>query len=144
MVERVIWESIACKEPFVLEYRITDAQGNIRWLYEKGQGAFTESDQLLWLDGAIFDISDRKQVEAELLERVHISILMAEIGSASTQLLTLEEVLQAFAQLCCEAWEDARPEPPKCVMDETNLLMEEFSEDGVLQDLIIETGKATD
>ena len=98
MVERVIWESIACQEPFVLEYRITDAQGNIRWLYEKGQGAFTESDQLLWLDGAIFDISDRKQVEAELLERVHISILMAEIGSASTQLLTLEEVLQAFVE----------------------------------------------
>ncbi len=98
MVERVIFESLACQEPFVLEYRIIDAQGNIRWLYEKGQGAFTESDHLLWLDGAIFDISDRKQVEAELLERVHLSILMAEIGSASTQLLTLEEVLQAFVE----------------------------------------------
>lgn len=58
--------------------------------------------------------------------------------------LKKEEVQQAFAQLCCEAWEDTRPEAPKCVMEETNLLMEEFSEDGVLQDLIIETGKATD
>ncbi len=98
MVERIIWESLACQEPFVLEYRIIDAQGDVRWLYEKGQGAFTESDQLLWLDGAIFDISDRKQVEAELLERVHLSILIAEIGSASTKLSTLEEVLQAFVE----------------------------------------------
>ena len=98
MVERIICESLACQEPFVLEYRIADAQGNIRWLYEKGQGVFTEGDQLLWLDGAIFDISDRKQVEAELLERVHLSILMAEIGSASTKLSTLEEVLQAFVE----------------------------------------------
>jgi PAS domain S-box-containing protein len=98
IVERIICESLACQEPFSLEYRIIDAQGYTHWLYEKGQGVFTENDQLLYLDGAIFDISDRKQVEAELLERVHLSILMAEIGSASTQLLSLEEVLQAFVE----------------------------------------------
>ncbi|MEA5477391.1 cache domain-containing protein [Pseudanabaena galeata UHCC 0370] len=97
-VKRVINESLTCHEPFILEYRIIDSQGTIRWLYEKGQGIFTEEDQLLWIDGAIFDISDRKQVESELLERVHLSILMAEVGSASTQLNTLEEVLQAFVE----------------------------------------------
>jgi PAS domain S-box-containing protein len=97
-VERLVDESLACRQPYILEYRIIDAQENVRWLYEKGQGVFTEDDQLLWLDGAIFDISDRKQVEAELLERVHLSILMAEIGSASTQLHTLEEVLQSFVE----------------------------------------------
>ncbi|WP_434688302.1 cache domain-containing protein [Pseudanabaena minima] len=97
-VKRIINESLTCREAFMLEYRIIDAQGNIRWLYEKGQGLFAKDDQLLWIDGAIFDISDRKQVESELLERVHLSILMAEIGSASTQLNTLEEVLQAFVE----------------------------------------------
>jgi PAS domain S-box-containing protein len=98
IVERIVYESLACQEPFALEYRIIDAQGHTRWLYEKGQGVFTENDQLLYLDGAIFDISDRKQVEAELLERVHLSILIAEIGSASTKLSTLEEVLQAYVE----------------------------------------------
>jgi PAS domain S-box-containing protein len=97
-VERIVNEGLACRQPFVLEYRIVNAQGNVRWLYEKGQGIFTEDDQLLWLDGAIFDISDRKQVEAELLERVHLSILMAEIGSASTQMYGLEEILQSFVE----------------------------------------------
>lgn len=98
MVERIINESLVCRDSYSLEFRIINAQGNIRWLYEKGQGVFTEDDQLLWIDGAIFDISDRKQVETELLERVHLSILMAEIGSASTQLHTLEEVLQSHVE----------------------------------------------
>lgn len=98
MIERIVNEGLVCRQPYILEYRIINAQGNIRWLYEKGQGVFTEEDQLLWLDGAIFDISDRKQVEIELLERVHLSILMAEIGSASTQLHTLEEVLQSYVE----------------------------------------------
>jgi len=98
MVERIVNESLVCRESYSLEFRIINAQGNIRWLYEKGQGVFTEDGQLLWIDGAIFDISDRKQVETELLERVHLSILMAEIGSASTQLRTLEEVLQSYVE----------------------------------------------
>ncbi|PZO40830.1 MAG: hypothetical protein DCF19_11005 [Pseudanabaena frigida] len=98
MVERLVNESLVCRQPYIIEYRIIDSQGSVRWLYEKGQGIFTEDDRLLWLDGAIFDISDRKQVEAELLERVHLSILMAEIGSASTQLNNLEEVLQAYVE----------------------------------------------
>jgi PAS domain S-box-containing protein len=97
-VKRVVNESLTCHEAFILEYRIIDSKGTIRWLYEKGQGIFTEENQLLWIDGAIFDISDRKLVESELLERVHLSILMAEVGSASTQLKTLEEVLQAFVE----------------------------------------------
>ncbi|WP_055074508.1 cache domain-containing protein [Pseudanabaena sp. 'Roaring Creek'] len=96
-IKRGIDESLACGQPYSLEYRIINSEGNLRWLCEKGQGIFAD-DRLLWLDGAIFDISDRKQVEAELLERVHLSILMAEIGSASTQLHTLAEVLQSFVE----------------------------------------------
>nr|WP_242018435.1 cache domain-containing protein [Pseudanabaena sp. FACHB-1998] len=97
MVERVVDEALICRHPYIIEFRIIDAQGNIHWLYEKGQGVFS-NDQLLWLDGAIFDISDRKQVESQLLERVHLSILMAEIGAASTQMITLEEVIQSYVE----------------------------------------------
>jgi hypothetical protein len=83
MVQRIISESLICRQPYTVEYRIIDAQGAIHWFYDKGRGVFSEDHQLLWLDGAIFDISDRKQFEIELLERVHLSILLAEIGSAS-------------------------------------------------------------
>jgi PAS domain S-box-containing protein len=97
-VEHTINNSLECYQPYSLEYRIIDAEGNIRHLCEKGQGLFDEEGHLLWLDGVIFDISDRKQVEAELLDRVHLSILVSEIGSASTQLNRLEEVLQSYVE----------------------------------------------
>jgi PAS domain S-box-containing protein len=98
MVELNIREGIKFRQPHTIEYRIIDAQGNTRWVYEKGQGIFAEDGSLLWLDGAIFDISDRKQVEADLLERVHLSIVMSEIGSAATQFDTLEEMLKGCAE----------------------------------------------
>ncbi|MBD2187601.1 ATP-binding protein [Pseudanabaena mucicola] len=97
-VEHTINDSLECCQPYSLEYRIIDAESNIRHLCEKGQGLFDKKGDLLWLDGVIFDISDRKQVEAELLDRVHLSILVSEIGSASTQLNRLEDVLQSFVE----------------------------------------------
>jgi PAS domain S-box-containing protein len=94
MVERIVAEAIAIRQPYIVEFRIVDVRGQIRWLYEKGQGVFAEDGNLLWLDGAIFDISDRKQIETSLLERVHLSILSAEIGTALTQADTIPEMLQ--------------------------------------------------
>ncbi len=98
MVERVVHESLLCGQHYAIEYRIINNQGKISWLSERGRGILDENGELLWLDGAIFDIGDRKQVEAELLERVHLSILMSELSAASTQLDTLQEVVQSFVE----------------------------------------------
>ncbi|HEY9665397.1 MAG TPA: PAS domain S-box protein, partial [Coleofasciculaceae cyanobacterium] len=78
MVERAVHKGVEAKQPYVIEYRVIRADGSIRWVYEKGQGLFDQGGNLLYLDGAIFDISDayrqaalRKQVEAELCRREH-------------------------------------------------------------------------
>lgn len=52
--------------PFELEYRMIARDGSIRWVYEKGQGVWNEQEELVYLDGAIFDVSDRKFAEAQL------------------------------------------------------------------------------
>ncbi|HEY9810407.1 MAG TPA: response regulator [Halomicronema sp.] len=64
-IEQVIYKSVQIKQPFVLEYRIFNATGSILWVYEKGQLSF-QSDNLLCLDGAIFDITKRKKQEKAL------------------------------------------------------------------------------
>ena len=51
-----------------MEYSICHADGSRRWLYEKGQGVFDDAGELLWLDGVIVDISDRKQAEEALYQ----------------------------------------------------------------------------
>ncbi|MGC9527670.1 MAG: PAS domain-containing protein [Limnospira sp.] len=68
-VETGVSEAIARRQPFILEYRIVHRDGGIRWVYEKGQGKFDAGGNLLWLDGAIFDISDRKAAEVALKEK---------------------------------------------------------------------------
>jgi PAS domain S-box-containing protein len=53
---------------FALEYRITKADGTLAWVLERGQKVQTSTGRS-WLDGVIFDITDRKMAE----EQVHRS-----------------------------------------------------------------------
>jgi len=65
MVKKIIETSLLERQPYTIEYRIIRVDGSVRWVYEKGQGIPSQNGDILWLDGAIFDISDRKQVEAQ-------------------------------------------------------------------------------
>jgi diguanylate cyclase (GGDEF)-like protein/PAS domain S-box-containing protein len=65
-VELGVDEALGRREPFILEYRIIRADGRVAWVYEKGQGVFGPDGEVLWLDGAIFDITERKLLQQEL------------------------------------------------------------------------------
>ncbi|MEW6492639.1 MAG: PAS domain S-box protein [Cyanobacteriota bacterium] len=65
-IEEVIWQSIRIKQPYVIEYRVIQPDGNLVWVYDKGQGIFSENGEILWLDGVILDITERKKTEANL------------------------------------------------------------------------------
>src|ERR687892_1116575 len=49
---------------YSVEYRILHANGDVRWVLERGQ-AVRDAQGEVWLTGAIFDVSDRKRAEAE-------------------------------------------------------------------------------
>lgn len=66
MVTQKIREGVAERHAYTIDYRIIAADGSMRNVYEKGQGIYSDNDQLLWLDGAIFDITERKRAEQEL------------------------------------------------------------------------------
>ncbi|MFQ5643106.1 MAG: ATP-binding protein [Thiogranum sp.] len=64
---------------FALEYRVVDAQGRIHWIYEKGRAYRNSRGEVLWLDGALFDISDKRQVEDELRSyQLHLEQIVAQ------------------------------------------------------------------
>jgi diguanylate cyclase (GGDEF)-like protein/PAS domain S-box-containing protein len=65
-IEKSIQQSIKNNQPYILEYRIIDAKGNTKWVYEKGKAVFCQLGKVQYLDGAIFDISDRKTAELSL------------------------------------------------------------------------------
>lgn len=64
-LNQVIHESLQNRQPFAVEYRIVHANGTIKWVYERGQGIFTD-DRLLSIDGVIFDVTEQKLLEIAL------------------------------------------------------------------------------
>jgi PAS domain S-box-containing protein len=66
MVDRQIRAAVESKQPYHIEYRIVRADGAVRWVSERGRATYNREGLVLWLDGAIFDITHRKQAEMTL------------------------------------------------------------------------------
>lgn len=62
-------QHFAKQEPFALEYRVVHRDGSIRWVDERGQGVFDDSGNLLWIDGVIIDISEKKKLANDLQQQ---------------------------------------------------------------------------
>jgi PAS domain S-box-containing protein len=90
MVERTVLGAVAQRQPFSIEYRLLHKDGGIRWVYEKGQGVFAADGKLLCLDGAIFDITDRKRTEEALLESEERSRSIVQSTSDAIILMDIE------------------------------------------------------
>ncbi|MHC1774555.1 MAG: PAS domain S-box protein [Lentimicrobium sp.] len=58
------WEEILKDRlVFKFEYPILHANGETRWVWEQGQGIFSEQNELLYLEGFITDITERKLIQ---------------------------------------------------------------------------------
>ncbi len=61
--------ALSSQKSYTLEYRLVHANGQIRWVLERGRATFgTEKNaqQAVYLDGVIFDITDYKKAEDAL------------------------------------------------------------------------------
>jgi PAS domain S-box-containing protein len=58
--------AISSKSQFELQYRITCANHQTKWVWEKGEGVFDDQGNLISIEGFISDITTRKQHEFEL------------------------------------------------------------------------------
>ena len=65
-VDKIINEHIDRKESYLLNYRIINANGQTRYVFEKGQGIFSDKGQLLYIDGVISDITEVTEKEEQL------------------------------------------------------------------------------
>lgn len=84
-IERAVRE----KRAYRIEYRVTRADGSTRWISDKGQPVFGEGGEPLWLDGALFDITDHRQAVDELVSR------SAELARSNAE----REQLELFAYI---------------------------------------------
>ena len=66
LVNKAVEDGLNQRRAYVIEYRVVHRDGSIRWAREHGQGIFGETGELLHLDGAVFDVTERRRMESEL------------------------------------------------------------------------------
>lgn len=62
-VSEAVAEAIARRRAYNIEYRIKATDGFTRWVSERGRVTSDQTGQAQWLDGLIFDITERKAAE---------------------------------------------------------------------------------
>jgi PAS domain S-box-containing protein len=73
-------------EAFVVEYRIVRADGVIRWVLDRGQLVRGPGGRL-WMDGALFDITERREAEAALRRREVAEARTAELRASRARIV---------------------------------------------------------
>ena len=77
--------AIRNREPFELNYRLKHKKGDIRFMAEYGRPIYEADGSPLYIDGVIFDVTERKQAEdaiAESEERFRYTFEQAAVGIA--------------------------------------------------------------
>ncbi len=67
---QLVWDAIQvalqAQKSFTLTYRIISAGGVSRWVWEQGRGVFSQTGELVAIEGFILDVTDRKHSEEQL------------------------------------------------------------------------------
>ena len=72
--------------PFVLEYRIVRADGAVRWVLDRGQLVPGPGGRR-WMDGAIFDVTERREAEEALRRQEIEAARTAELRASRARIL---------------------------------------------------------
>ena len=89
-VEQQVKQRTEAGEPFTLEYRIRHRDGGVRWVMERGVLALGERGER-WLDGVIFDITERRAAEERARERDAQAVRAAEIEASRARIVAASD-----------------------------------------------------
>lgn len=98
------WQDLlARRETFEDEYPIVTANGETRWVWERGRGIYAEDGRLLYLEGFITDTTERKQAQetiGRMAERFRIMLGAQHYGIVVVdENDRIEYINEAFCEL---------------------------------------------
>jgi PAS domain S-box-containing protein len=103
-VQQTVDGALRERRPFQLSYRIRNADGSVKWVWEQGCGIFDEEGELQALEGYIIDVTQERQLEEQLRKAERFAELgtlasgMAhEIGTPMNVILGRAELLMRKA-----------------------------------------------
>ncbi len=99
-VVKYIDDKIKNREAFEIEYRVINKDGKIKWVHESGRGIFNDKSELIFIDGIITDIEEKKQAEKSLKETQNLvnSLISNLVGAASRCLYDKEFTVKYYSK----------------------------------------------
>ncbi|BAQ64003.1 diguanylate cyclase/phosphodiesterase with PAS/PAC sensor [Geminocystis sp. NIES-3709] len=105
LVREEVNAAIASRTIFQIDYRIVSRSGEIKWVWEQGQGIYSPTGELLFLEGFIVDVTEKRKTEQEKSLLLDITQAITTSVDFETALLyTLQKVCQETDWDFGEAW----------------------------------------
>ncbi|GAB3482666.1 PAS domain S-box protein [Polaromonas eurypsychrophila] len=96
-VQTDVQDAVRQGDAFRLTYRIVTADGGIKWVWEQGIPVCSANGELLWLEGFVTDITERRSAEQALREsEQRLRGSAAQLASQTETLTTITESLAAY------------------------------------------------
>jgi PAS domain S-box-containing protein len=96
---RAAIENAYCEDkPHDFEHRIVRPDGEVRWIHRRAEVVRGEEEESLRLIGTVHDITERKAVERELIQRARHAALGEDVGAALNKGGVLRKVLWRCAE----------------------------------------------
>ncbi|MFZ1745111.1 MAG: PAS domain S-box protein [Nitrospirales bacterium] len=100
-----VQEALKDRKPFQSSYRIRTVEGSVKWVWEQGCGIFSETGEVVGIEGYVVDITQQRALEDQLRKTERLAELgtlasgMAhEIGTPMNVILGRAELLMRKAQ----------------------------------------------
>ena len=136
------------KVPTSFEYRIATADGNFIWVWDQSRGIYSNDGELLFVEGLVTNINERKRIELELNQyRDHLQSLVetrtSELEASNRELEAFSysvshdlraplRTMQGFTELVLDNYADALAEDAKLYLTRVSdggIYMQELIED---------------
>ncbi|WP_227132607.1 PAS domain-containing response regulator [Halorubellus salinus] len=106
-----LWEAVQAaldaREPFQVEYELRTADGESKWVWERGRGVF-ENDELLALEGFITDVTDERRLREDLRRERDLTRQLVETSPVGIMVHELDGTYHLVNDRVLEIFDTAR------------------------------------
>lgn len=106
--DQALRRSCNAAEKFSCHYRLYDTQGKVRWFHDEASVVCDETGAPLFIKGVMLDITDKKRMEAELVD--HRYCLERNVEQRTRQLMKRITTLESCNSSLCDELSSARLE----------------------------------
>jgi PAS domain S-box-containing protein len=108
-VRSAIEAALSARKSFELFYRIVAANGQQKWVWERGGGVFDEQGELRFLEGYVTDITQRKLLEARVLNAQRMETIGTFAGGIAHDFNNILTAIAGNARLAINDLTSAHP-----------------------------------